>query len=147
MSECKPEAIKNQNILNTLNFKQLNMEQHIFNKFPEVFSDKLGLYNGDKIETLLKEGAKPKFIQNRAVPLALKNKIENELDRLEIEGAISIVKYSDWETPIVHVVKPTGEIRICGDYKITVNPFVKIERAPIPLFEDLLVGIKTGRKF
>lgn len=112
LSECKPEAIKNQNTLNTLHFKQLNMEQHIFKKFPEVFSDKLGLYNEDIIEILLQEGAKPKFIQHRAVPLALKNKIENELDRLEKEGVISKVKYSDWGTPIVPVIKPNGEIRI-----------------------------------
>ncbi|XP_050524610.1 uncharacterized protein K02A2.6-like [Daktulosphaira vitifoliae] len=84
---------------------------------------------------------------DEAVPLALKNKIELELDRLEKEGIINKVKYSDWGTPIVPIVKPSGDIRICGDYKVTVNPYIKVERAPVPIIEELMVGIKTGGKF
>jgi len=52
-----------------------------------------------------------------------------------------------WGTPIVPIIKPSGDIRICGDYKVTVNPFLKLERVIVPRIEELLVGIKTKGKF
>jgi len=62
----------------------------------------------------------------------LKSKVETELNRLEKDGIISKVKYSMWGIPIVPIIKPSGEIRICGDYKVTINPFLKLERAIFP---------------
>ena len=35
-----------------------------------------------------------------------------------------------WTAPIVPVVKPNGSVRICGDYKVTVNKYVKTEEYP-----------------
>ena len=31
------------------------------------------------------------------------------------------VRYSDWATPIEPVLKADVEVRVCGDYKLTVN--------------------------
>ncbi|KAI5747679.1 hypothetical protein M8J77_017390 [Diaphorina citri] len=115
--------------------------------YPEVFSQKLGKYSGDKVKLKLNDNAKPKFFQPRSVPLMLKSKVEAELERLENEGIITKVSYSQWGTPIVPVMKPNGDIRICGDYKITINPHLQLERHPIPRIEELLIGIKTGGKF
>ena len=42
-----------------------------------------------------------------------------ELERLEREGVIEPVQFSDWAAPIVPVVKRDGSIWICGDYKVT----------------------------
>ena len=52
----------------------------------------------------------------------LKEKIEEELDRLVSEKVIEPVKSSKWAAPIVPVVKQDGKIRICGDNKLTANP-------------------------
>ena len=52
----------------------------------------------------------------------MKLKVEVEGKRLEEDGILHKVKFSNWSTPFVPVVKPNGAVRICGDYKITVNP-------------------------
>jgi len=130
-----------------LNIDLNNIDNAIVDKFPEVFSNELGLYKGEEIELVLVDSAKPKFFQPRTIPLVLKSKVEAELNRLEKDGIISKVKYSMWGTPIVLIIKPSGDIRICGDYKVTLNPFLKQERAIVPRIEELLVGIKTKGKF
>ena len=51
--------------------------------------------------------------------------MEKELERLQLQGIIEPVKFSDWATPIVPVLKKDGSIRICGDYKLAVNQAAK----------------------
>ena len=57
---------------------------------------------------------------------------------------IEPVQYSGWAAPIVPVVKPSGQVRICGDYKVTVNKASKPEQYPIPALEDLITKLGTG---
>ena len=73
------------------------------------------------------------------VPYALKEKIGKELDRLEDAGVLKKVIYSDWAAPIVPVVKKDGSIRICGDYKVTINP--------LPKPTDLMSCLTGGQRF
>lgn len=57
----------------------------------------------------------------------MKPKVDAELKHLEREGILYKVKFSDWATPIVPVVKPNGTVRVCGDYKSTVNPLPRVD--------------------
>lgn len=41
------------------------------------------------------------------------------------------------------IIKLSGDIQICGDYKLTVSPYIKLERAIFPQIKELLIGIKT----
>ncbi|XP_054277192.1 uncharacterized protein K02A2.6-like [Macrosteles quadrilineatus] len=66
-----------------------------------------------------------------------RSEIEKELKRLEECGIITKVDHSDWGTPNVPVVKPNGQVRICADYKVTVNKLIKDENYPIPRIEDI----------
>ena len=54
-----------------------------------------------------KENAVPQLLKPRPVP-ALKEKIAEELCRLEKIGVLEEVEFSDWATPIVPVLKPDG---------------------------------------
>ena len=38
-------------------------------------------------------------------------------------------------------------VRICGDFRITVNPVSKLDRYPIPKIEDLFARLRKGRYF
>ena len=77
----------------------------------------------------------------------MKPKVEVELKRLEEEGILSKVKFSNWATTIVPIVKPNGTVRICGDYKITVNPQLQSEEYPLPRIDDIFAKLAGGKKF
>ena len=81
------------------------------------------------------------------VPFALKDAISKELDRLERAGTLQKVSHSDWAAPIVPVTKGDGTIRICGDYKVTVNPYLDINRYPLPKPNDLFASLAGGQRF
>lgn len=55
--------------------------------------------------------------------------------------------YSEWATPIVAVAKPDGRYHICGDFKVTVNPALRVDQYPLPKVEDLFTTLAGGRKF
>ena len=57
------------------------------------------------------------------------------------------MEFSEWAAPIVPVAKPNGTVRICGDYKLTVNQVSKLDNYPIPKTEDLLATLGGGEKF
>ena len=73
--------------------------------------------------------------------------MEQELDRLVKDGVIEAVQFSDWAAPIVPVVKKDGSVRICGDYKVTVNQVAKTDTYPLPRIEDLFASLAGGTSF
>ncbi len=81
------------------------------------------------------------------MPFALKDAVGQELDRLEKHGVIKKVDSSDWATPIVTVPKPEGKIRLCGDYKVTINQVLTVDQYPLPKPEDLFATLANGHKF
>ena len=95
----------------------------------------------------LKGQSKPVFCRPRSVPFALKEGIEEELDRLEKEGIVHRVMHSEWATPIVPILKPDKKVRICGDFKVTINPALDVDRYPLPKLEELLATVSGGKWF
>lgn len=121
--------------------------QQVLDTHKDVFEEGLGTLKGTKVKIYVDPQAKPRYHKARPVPYALKSTIELELDRLESEGIISPVEFSEWAAPIVPVVKPDGSVRICGDYKVTVNQVSKLDNYPIPKTEDLLATLGGSQKF
>ena len=96
--------------------------QRVLDQYPAVFAHGLGLCTKVKARLLLKDDAVPKFAKPRPVPFSRMDAVDKELHRLEDLCIITRVDHSEWATPIVVVQKPNGNVRICGDYKVTVNP-------------------------
>lgn len=66
-----------------------NVDQ-LINKYPSVFSDKLGCYNKKKFKLHLKdEHVKPVFHRARPIPFAMKGAVSEEIDRLVEKGLFS----------------------------------------------------------
>ena len=91
--------------------------------------------------------AKPKFCKPRSVPLALKKRVEKELERLQQEGVVKKVNYSWWAAPIVIVPKRDGHIQLCGDYKVTVNPLLDVDQYPLSKLDHIFATLSGGKKF
>lgn len=51
---------------------------------------------------------------------------------------------SDWGTPLVPLLKPSGEIRICGDYKVTINRFLIDFKYPLPRIDQIFASMQGG---
>ncbi|XP_052244615.1 uncharacterized protein K02A2.6-like [Dreissena polymorpha] len=78
----------------------------------------------------------------------MKPKKESELDSLERQGISSKVNTSRWATPIVPVLKSNGQdVRICGDFKVTVNQALKVDKYPLPRIEDIFANLSHGQKY
>ena len=95
----------------------------------------------------LKEGARPNFCRARSVPFALKETIEKELDRLGSKGILEKVTHSEWAAPVVPVPKAEGQIRLCGDYKVTINPVLEVDQYPLPKPDNIFATLATGKYF
>ena len=124
--------------------KELNA---ILEAHSTVFQEGLGKVEGVKAKIYINSSEKPRFFKARPVAYTLREKIETELDRLVKEGTIEPVEFSEWATPIVPIVKEDGTIRICGDYKQTINQAAKLDNYPIPKIEDLYATLGGGTEF
>ncbi len=120
----------------------------LLQRYGSVFGEGVGTLKGYKAKIRIDPTAVPRFHRARSVPFALRDKVEKELKRLENEGTIESIEYSDWAAPIVVVLKGDKvNVRICGDLKVTVNPVSKLEQYPIPKVEDLFVQLAKGKLF
>ena len=119
----------------------------LFKKYDGVFSTTLGCLKDFKVSIPINPSVQPRYFKARAVPYALKEKIDNELDRLVREGNYKPVEYSKWAAPIVPVTKDDGTKRICGDYKQTINLASPCDNYPIPNTQDLFATMEGGEKY
>lgn len=116
----------------------------VLDKHKVVFNKDLGQIKGVRASIHVDTEVKPIFFKPRPLPYAMKSKVEKELERLERENVIEPVKYSDWAAPVVPVLKQNGELRLCGDYKVTVNRVSRIEQYPIPTLDELMNKLGQG---
>ena len=131
---------------------QVNLVEHdqlkeVLDKHKAVMDGSLGCLKGAKVNLIVDDKVKPKFYKPRTVPLMLKDKVEQELSRLEHLGIISPVQHSQWAAPIVPVVKKDGSVRICGDFKTTVNQACPTESYPLPRVDELFADLAGGKYF
>ena len=125
---------------------QVDKLQEIPNIHADIFKG-LGCCITAKATLTLQEEAAPKFCEPRRFPFAIKPTVGAKLDQLEKRGVIERVSQSDWATPVVVVRKSGGKVRICGDFKVTINSMLKNDVYPLPLPEELFHKLRGGTKF
>jgi len=119
----------------------------MLSKYISVFNNDAGLLKDHLQHISLRENTNPIFKKARHPPFALRNKIEDELNRLVQTNIIEKVDHSEWATPIVPVLKSDSTLRICGDYKVTVNQVIAKDEHPIPRIDELANKLAHGEKF
>ena len=101
-----------------------------------VFEDKLGFVKDMKVKLFVQENSKPKFFKAHTFPLTLCDKVSDKLDNLQAKSVIVLVKFSSWAALVVPVIQCNGNVRLCGDYKLTLNSVAKNEAYPLPRIDD-----------
>lgn len=124
----------------------LTSATNVMEKFPSVFT---GLGNlGEEYDIKLKPGAVPFALYTpRQVPLPLRRKVREELDRMETLGVISKVDQpTTWCAGMVVVPKKEGNIRICVDLK-PLNQSICREVFPLPMVDEILGQLAGAKVF
>ena len=107
----------------------------------------MGCCTKTKVLLRLKTNARPFFRPKRPVAYSILPLVDEELTRLEQEGIISPVNYSNWAAPIVVVRKKNGKIRICADFSTGLNDSLEPNRHPLPHPDELSTKLSNCRYF
>ncbi|UYV82343.1 hypothetical protein LAZ67_21001753, partial [Cordylochernes scorpioides] len=117
----------------------------LLNDYESIFEYKSGPIKGIKCHPDVKAEFIPKFYKFRQVPFALKQLVEDEIDKLVDLNILSPIDRSDCASPLVCVAKPDGQIRLCADFKKSLNPYLEDVKYPIPNI-DLVLSNFQGKK-
>ena len=125
---------------------QVDSTPDIKAEFHDLFGAELGDILGMEASVELEDGATPKFHRCRPVPFSLHDKVIAELDRQVAEGELTPVEHSSWASPLVVVPKGEG-VRLCADFKVTINQHVKTPAYPLPTPEEIFAKLAGGESF
>ena len=107
-------------------------------KHQDVFEEGLGTLKGFEEELQVDPTAQPKYCIF----------VKEELDCLVEEGTVEPIAFSEWASPIVPVLKSDKKsVRICEDFKLTVNRAAWLDQYPIPKVQDLFAELAGGQSF
>ena len=112
-----------------------------------LFEATLGKLPGFKARVRMKPTARPKFCKAASVPYAVRDELGKELDRLVSDGVLEKVDFAEWASRIVVVRKQDRSLRVCADFKPTVNPQLEVNQYPLPTPEDLFSKLAGGVMF
>ena len=121
--------------------------ESLIQRYSDLFRNDLGKMRHFKATLKLLPDVQPKFHRPRPVPFALKEAVERELDRLEEAGVIEKVTHCEWAAPVVVVPKKNGTVRLCGDYKVSINQALVVDQYPLPKPSDLFAALSGGKWF
>lgn len=119
------------------------LESQLLEDYADIFDQtKIGTVRSFEAVIRLHDNAKPVICKARSVPYALKPAADKEIDRLIENGTLESVNINEqtvqWASPVVYVTKKNGQIRLCGDFKSTINKHMITEQYPYPTFEDIV---------
>ena len=146
-------VVQTQNILsiskNTLSFDAEKLKftrDTVMSEYPDVFGEELGCMEGIvHLET--DPNVAPTVMPPRRVPVALKEKLKNELDWLTHRKEMSTIQEpTDWVSSMIAAKKPDGNICLCIDPHY-LNLALKQSHYPLPIIEEILPELSKAKVF
>ena len=120
----------------------------LLREFADVFEPSTGCIKGYTGHLYLKEGAPFKINKARSVPYAYRPLVEEELSRMVKAKVLTPIDVAEFTTtPLVVVPKANGSIRICGDFKVSVNPHLHVQQYPMPSCNEVFQKLAGGHRF
>ena len=113
--------------------------------YPELFKG-LGCLPGD-YHIVLNEGATPVFQAPRKVPILQREKVIEELKKVERLGVIvRQEEATDWVNSMVVVQKPNGAVRLCIDPR-DLNVAMKRSHHPMKTVDEVASRLEGANTF
>lgn len=118
----------------------------IINEFRDVFKEELGQLPG-AVHLEVDTAVTPNVAAARRVPVALKDKLKVELEKLVKKKVIEPVSEPiPWVSALALVMKKNGNLRICIDPR-PLNKALKREHFQLPTLDDLLPELADSKVF
>ncbi len=126
--------------------------KQLCSEFPDLFRPELGTFKDLELEVKFKPDSSPVFHKPRPVPIAIQEDLELALQAGISKGIWQKTRFNPYGTPVVPIKKASqgqngSNLRICGDYSVTVNPQLEPHRHPMPSPEDLMRKLGHGHGF
>ena len=116
----------------------------VMTEYSDVFGEELRRMEG-KVHLESDPNVAPTVTPPRRVPVALKEKLKNELGQLTQRKVISLIQEpTDWVSSMIAAKKPDGNIRLCNDphhLNLTLSHY------PLPVIEEFLPELSKPKVF
>ena len=120
-------------------------QEQIMSEFGDVFKGQ-GHMKG-KLHLEVDESVTPVIMPLQREPFALKEKLKDELNRLEDLNMIRKVEEpTQWVSSLVVVQEPNGKLRVCID-PAHLNKALKRSHYPLPVIDDILPELAEVQVF
>jgi hypothetical protein len=138
------DGLRRLNIAISLTCSNLHLPLEVENLIVQCSQSRGGI----KIEPVhLEVVGEPVFLKARTMAYGLMDVVKKTLDDLVTDGILEPVNCSAWATPIVIALKSNGQPRICGDYKVTINPLLKKTACTTQEIEDMFTSLHGSTIF
>ena len=117
---------------------------------PSLLADYKDVFVGqgkleEKLHLTLDNSVAPVILPVRKVPIAIKEPLKKEIDRLVGQDILKPVDMpTNWVSLMVVVMKSNGKIQICIDPK-PLNQAFKRNHYPLPINDDLLPELSKAK--
>ena len=126
---------------------QVSESNSLLDEYADIFKKELGLLRDIEASITVEQMAVPQFHKHRPIPFALKDKVEETLQSQVAQGELVPIDRSDWAAPIVVFHKKDAGIRICGDFKVSINPVLCSQSYPLPTPEEMFSTLANGESY
>ena len=137
----------NAQVQSTTKNKKNNSDKckHYFTKYSSIFHG-VGTLKNYEVKLFVVESVRPVAEPPRPIPFHLKDRCDQELEKMEVEGIIEPhTGPAPWISNLVMAPKDDGNIRITVDMR-NVNKAIQNTRIPIPKVDDIKAKL-SGSKF
>ena len=146
-------GVKTIQLMNLITVNSENIVQSVksvpacVSEYSEVFDTGKPGKMPNVVHLYVDDSVRPKAVPTRKIPLAMQEKVKNELDRLCRLGVLEkIEEPTQWVSQMAVAMKKSGELRICIDPQALNQALVR-ERYMLPTFEDVLPSLSGAQVF
>ena len=120
----------------------------IIDKHTAVFQPGLGELKGQKVHLSVDLTTQSVFCKPRPVPFALRDRVNDEIDRLAKLEVFRPITHAQWAATLVPVLKSDKRsIHLCGDYKVIINRAAQADQFAMPSAGSIFARLAGKRLF